>query len=79
MNPLTLPFRLPFLPLTALVKLAEVLEQEAERELQADIRHQLEDAEYARETGQASDEEIAWAEEQAIRRLFESRQRRERS
>jgi hypothetical protein len=79
MNPLALPFRLPLLPLTALVKLAEVIEEEAERELQAAIMRQLEDAEYARASGQASDEEVARLEEQAIRQLIESRQRREGS
>jgi hypothetical protein len=79
MNPLTLPFRLPLLPLTGLIKLAEVIEAEAERELQAAIRRQLEDAEYARASGQASDEEIARLEEQAVRQLIQSRQRREGS
>jgi gas vesicle protein GvpG len=79
MNPLALPFRLPLLPVTALIKLAEVLEEEAEREWQAAIMRQLEDAEYARATGRASDEETARMEEQAIRQLIESRRRREGS
>jgi hypothetical protein len=79
MNPLVLPFRLPLLPLTALIKLAEVLEEEAEREWQAAIRRQLEDAEYARVSGRASDAEAARLEEQAIRQLIESRRRREGS
>ncbi len=75
MSLLELPFRLPLLPLTALVRLAELIEEEAERELQAAVRRQLEDAEYARASGQASDEEIARMEEQAIGRLIEFRQR----
>lgn len=79
MNPLSLPFRLPLLPVTALVKLAELLEEEAEREWQAAIRRQLEDAEYARACGQASEEEISRLEEQALRQLLEARQRREGS
>lgn len=79
MNPLALPFRLPLLPLTALVKLAEVIEEQAERELQAAIRRQLEDAEYARASGNTSDEEIVRLEEQAIQQLMESRRRHEGS
>ena len=79
MNPLTFPFRLPLFPVTALVRLAEVLQEEAERELQAAMMQQLEDAEYARASGQASDEEIARLEEQAVRQLSESRRRREGS
>lgn len=74
MSLLELPFRLPLLPLTALMRLAELIEEEAERELQAAVRRQLEDAEYARASGQASDEEIARMEEQAIGRLIEFRQ-----
>ena len=65
--------------MTALVRLAEVLQEEAERELQAAMMQQLEDAEYARASGQASDEEIARLEEQAVRQLIESRRRREGS
>lgn len=79
MNPLALPFRLPLLPVTALIKLAEVLEEEAEREWQAAIMRQLEDAEYARASGRASDAEAGQLEEQAIRQLIESRRRREGS
>lgn len=79
MGLLTLPFGIPLLPLTGIIRLAELIEAEAERELQATIRRQLEDAEYARASGQASDEEIARMEEQAVRWLIESRQRGEGS
>ena len=79
MSLLTLPFRIPLLPLTALVRLAELLEAEAERELQAAVRRQLEDAEYARASGLGSDDEIARLEEQAIQRLIELRRRRDGS
>ncbi|HKR71049.1 MAG TPA: hypothetical protein VJT16_19575 [Streptosporangiaceae bacterium] len=69
MGLLSLPFRLPLLPVTALVHLAELLEREAERQLDAEAWRQLEDAEEARLSGQATDEEIAFLEEQALQRL----------
>jgi hypothetical protein len=75
MSLFSLPFRLTLLPVTALVRLAEVIEAEAEQETQAAIRRQLEEAEYARASGQASDEEIARREDQAIRLLLDSRRR----
>lgn len=69
MGLLTLPLRLPLLPVTALVQLAALIEEEAERQLDAQVRRQLEDAEEARLSGQAPEEEIALLEEQALRRL----------
>jgi hypothetical protein len=69
MGLLSLPLRLPILPITGLVKLAELLEEEAERQLDAEARRLLEDAEDARLTGRATDEEIALLEDQAVRRL----------
>lgn len=72
----SLPVKLPLLPVTALVRLAELIEEEAEREWQAAIRQRLEDAEYARASGQAAEEEIARLEDAAIRQLIEARQRR---
>jgi hypothetical protein len=73
MGLLTLPFRAILFPVTGLVALAQVIEEEAQRELDAAIRRQMEEAEYARASGQASDEDIARREEQAVRRLIESR------
>ncbi len=72
MGLLTFPFRLPFAPVTGLVWLAQVLEEQAEQELQAAIRRQLEEAEFARASGEVPDQEIARLEEQAVRRLIES-------
>ena len=69
MSLLTLPLRLPLLPVTALVKLAELIEEEAQRQFDAEVMRQLEDAEEARLTGEATEEEIALLEEQALRRL----------
>jgi hypothetical protein len=74
MNPLTLLFRLPLMPLRGVIQLGEVLREQAERELHdpASVRRQLEEAEKARASGQASDEEVAQVEQQAIDRLISS-------
>jgi outer membrane protein TolC len=73
MGLLSFPLRLPLLPVTALVRLAEVIQEQAEVEMQSAIRRQLEDAEYARASGRATDEEIARLEEEAVQRLIEFR------
>ena len=70
MGLLSLPLRLPLLPVTGLVRLAEVLAEQADAELQDAIRRQLEAAEFARASGEASDEEIAQLEQQAVQRLI---------
>ena len=71
MGPLTLPFRLPLLPITALIRLAEIIDEEAQRELQSPValRRALEDIEEARESGLASADEVAEAERDAVSRL----------
>lgn len=76
MNPLTLPFRLPFLPFEGVLKLGEVIEdevirlaqiieEEAERQLHdpARIRRELEEAQRRRDAGEISDEELAQIED----------------
>lgn len=69
MSLVTLPLRLPLLPITALVRLAELIEQEAERQLDAEVRRRLLDAEDALMTGEATEEEVAMLEEQTARSL----------
>jgi cytochrome c-type biogenesis protein CcmH/NrfG len=71
MNPLTLIFRLPLLPLRGLIQLAELIRDEADQELHdpARVRRQLEQIEEARARGEISDEEVAQAEREAISRL----------
>lgn len=71
MDPLTLLFRLPFLPITALIRLAEIIDEEAQRELRspAAVRRALEDIEEAQESGQVSPDEVAEAERDALNRL----------
>jgi hypothetical protein len=79
MGLLSLPLRLPLLPVTGLVRLAEVLAEQADAELQTAIRRQLEDAEFARASGRVSDDEIAQLEEQAVQRLIRLRRSDERA
>ena len=71
MNPFTLLFRLPLMPLRRVIQLGEVLHDHAERELRnpASVRRQLEQAERARASGEISEEDLARAQAQAIDRL----------
>ena len=61
MNLFTFLFRLPLIPVRSFVKLASVINDEAEREMAnpVTIRRELEHAERARESGQMSDEQAA--------------------
>lgn len=76
MDFVTLPLRLPFLPLTGLVRLAEILRDEAERQANdpRPVREELEQAARARETGELPLEEIDRREREAIGRLLERQQ-----
>ncbi|MBV9207847.1 MAG: gas vesicle protein GvpG [Actinobacteria bacterium] len=71
MSLLTLPFRLPFLPMQAVVRLAQVIQDEAERTFNdpATIRRELEAIEQARAAGEISDEEAAEWQNEVIARL----------
>jgi len=70
---LTLPFRLPFLPVQGLIRVAELIQEEAEEEYRnpAAVRRQLEEAEEAREQGEISSEDMYRAEIEAIERVAE--------
>lgn len=72
MNPFTLLFRLPLMPLRGVIQLGEVLHDHAERELHdpASVRRQLEQAEQARAAGEISDEDLAQEQAQAIGRML---------
>ena len=61
MNPFTLLFRLPLMPLSKVVQLGEVLRDHAEQQLRdpASVRRQLEQAEQAHAAGEISEEELA--------------------
>lgn len=72
---LTLPFRLPFLPLQAVIRLAGVIGEQAERELYDPmrIRRELEDAQRRRADGEISDEELSRIENEATGSLLTPR------
>ena len=71
MGLLTLPFRLPLLPLQAVVRLAQLIEDEAERQRAdpATVRRELEQIEQAHASGQISGEEAARLQEEAVARF----------
>ncbi len=71
MDLLTLLFRLPLMPLQGFIRLGEILQDQAERELHspAAARRQLEEAQQAWASGEMSDEDVARVEEQAVGRL----------
>jgi hypothetical protein len=72
MDLLTLLFRLPLMPLRGFVQLGGILHEQAERELRdpASVRRQLEEAEWARVSGEMSDQDVAHVEGQAVGRLL---------
>ena len=71
MGLLTLPLRLPFLPVRGVIKLGELIEEETERELYdpARVRRELEEAQRQRDSGEISDQELAQIEDQLARTL----------
>lgn len=75
MNPITFLFRLPLLPVRSFVKLATVINDEAERQ-RADpvtIRRELEHAERARASGEMSDEQTAEYKDAAFAEFAQAR------
>lgn len=71
MDLLTLPLRLPFLPLTGILRLGEIIADEADRQLHdpARIRRELEEAQQRHEAGEITDEELAHIENRATELL----------
>jgi hypothetical protein len=71
MGLVTMPLRLPFLPVQALIGLAEVIRDEAERQLYdpALARRELEEVQEARARGAISDEEVARMEREITGRM----------
>lgn len=74
MELLTLLFRLPFLPIQGLIRLAEIVRDEAEQEYSSPsaARRELEQMQEAYESGQASEEDVASAEYDALGRLTQT-------
>jgi Gas vesicle protein G len=71
MGLLSLPFRLPLVPLQAVVRLAQTIEDEANRQLAdpARVRRELEQIEQARASGEISAEDAARLQEEAVARF----------
>ena len=74
MDLFTLLFRLPLMPVRSFIRLAEILHDQAERELRdpASVRRQLEEAQEAHVSGEMSDADLAHVEGQAVGRLLSS-------
>jgi hypothetical protein len=72
MNPFTLLFRLPLMPLRGVIQLGGALQEQAEQELRnpASVRRQLEQAEQAHAAEEISDEELARVQAQAVDRML---------
>lgn len=71
MELITLLFRLPFLPVSGVIKVAQLVADEADRELHdpARVRRDLEDAQRRRDAGEISDYQLARIEDEAMARL----------
>jgi Gas vesicle protein G len=75
MGLLSLPFRLPLLPVQAVVRLAEVIQEEAERTYYdpAAIRRELAEIERARAAGAISEKDAAQLQNEVVARLTQVR------
>jgi hypothetical protein len=71
MNPLTLLFKLPLLPLKGVLSLGELIQSEAERQLHdpGRLRRELDQIQQALDAGQVSAEEADRALEEAVTRF----------
>jgi hypothetical protein len=71
MGLLTLPLRIPFLPVQGVIRLAELIQEEAERQHSdpAAVRAELTEAERLHAEGLISDEELAERQQDALNRL----------
>jgi hypothetical protein len=76
MSLLTLPFKLPVLPLQGVVRLGQLIQEESERQLTdpARLEHQLESIEQARQAGEISDEEADDLQRQVVMAYTQARQ-----
>lgn len=72
MGLLTLPLRLPLLPLRGFIRLGELIGEQAERELRdpARVRRELEEAQWQQARGAISEEDVSRIQEQAISSLI---------
>jgi len=72
MELLTLLFRLPLLPVQGVIKLGEILQEEAERQLRdpARIRRELDEAQRRYEAGEISDQELTQIQDELTSALI---------
>jgi hypothetical protein len=65
-------FRLPILPVEGVIRIGQLIEEQAEQELHdpASVRRQLEEIEQAQSAGEMSSEDVARAEAQAVGRVI---------
>lgn len=75
MSPLSLLLGLPTSPVRGVIKLAQVIQDQAERELHdpASIRHMLEEAEEEKRQGRLSEADEERVEHQAVDRMISQR------
>jgi len=71
MGLLTLPFRLPILPLKGFIRLGELIAEQTERELRdpARVRRELEEAQWQHARGAISEEDVSRIQQKAISSL----------
>jgi DNA-binding FadR family transcriptional regulator len=71
MGLLTLPFKLPLLPLRGVIRLAETIDEQAQRELHdpARVRRELEEASARQAAGEITEEELSQVENAAVSSL----------
>ncbi|HWC38078.1 MAG TPA: gas vesicle protein GvpG [Acidimicrobiales bacterium] len=72
MNPFSLILGLPTLPVRGVIRLGQVIQEQADRELHdpASVRHQLEEAEAHKRQGRLSEADEARVEQQAVDRMI---------
>lgn len=75
MDLLTLVFKLPLLPVQGTIRLAEVIQDEAERQLHdpTRIRRELDEVQRKEEAGEISTEEMAEAEDKLANTMVKGR------
>jgi hypothetical protein len=71
MGLLTVPLRLPMLPLRGFIRLGELIGEQAERELHdpARVRRELEEAQWQQARGAISEEDVSRIQQEAISSL----------
>jgi hypothetical protein len=71
------PFKVPLLPVKGVLRLGQVIEEEAEREMSdpARVRRELEETESRQASGEISEDEAAEMEEKTVAQYTQVRRR----